>query len=166
MLLRLWYVVIVYGRQDRLPHSLSHVTNTYKAIGLRALRTRIIWLHDPFCDAFLITCSNRIAPNFAGLQRFPEGHRFNQWMGDDFKALISWRRVPIFHIICELTLQYLGLCTVRCSRWQESNRTDFFINCWSYSSRGSFTRILDQRPWGLRRTSGKCDFTIFGFISK
>ena len=30
-----------------------------------------------------------VAPPFPGLQRFPEGRDFNQWTGDDSKALMK-----------------------------------------------------------------------------
>jgi hypothetical protein len=37
----------------------------------------------------LIYCRIAIAPPFAGLRRFPEGRGFNQWTGDDSKALMK-----------------------------------------------------------------------------
>jgi hypothetical protein len=37
----------------------------------------------------LIYCRIAIAPPFTGLRRFPEGRGFNQWTGDDSKALMK-----------------------------------------------------------------------------
>ena len=34
-------------------------------------------------------CRIAVAPPFAGLRRFPEGRGFNQWTGDDSKALMK-----------------------------------------------------------------------------
>ena len=34
-------------------------------------------------------CRIAIAPPFAGLRHFPEGRGFNQWTGDDSKALMK-----------------------------------------------------------------------------
>lgn len=43
------------------------------------------------CILFLISLVNRIAaaPLFSGLRRFPEGHGFKQWTGNDSKALMK-----------------------------------------------------------------------------
>ena len=44
------------------------------------------------CFFALIKCSNNriaVSPLFSGLCRFPQGHGFKQWTGDDSKALIK-----------------------------------------------------------------------------
>ena len=44
---------------------------------------------------------NRIslAPPFPGLRQFKQGHNFNQWTGDDSKALMKVSRCGFPHII-------------------------------------------------------------------
>ncbi|EGN97735.1 hypothetical protein SERLA73DRAFT_27170, partial [Serpula lacrymans var. lacrymans S7.3] len=42
-------------------------------------------------DQILDDIDSRIAatPSFPGLRRFPQGHGYKQWMGDDSKALMK-----------------------------------------------------------------------------
>ena len=60
-------------------------------------------------------CRIAVAPPFAGLRCFPEGHGFNQWTGDDSKALMKVSAMlPKDYVWSQLNLG-LSSCNTRSS---------------------------------------------------
>lgn len=61
----------------------------------------IQYLHEVHGEAraleIIADIDHRISavPSFPGLRRFPDGRDFNQWTGDDSKALMKVRSCPI-----------------------------------------------------------------------
>jgi hypothetical protein len=67
-----------------------------------------------------IYCRIAIAPPFAGLRRFPEGRGFNQWTGDDSKALMKVSATLLKQYIClildkfrSIFMQYKVICHLK-----------------------------------------------------
>lgn len=71
------YLRITYG-ETRALQIIEDIDRRYVRIGL----TKLI-------DEADVHCSISAVPSYAGLRRFSEGRNFEQWTGDDSKALMK-----------------------------------------------------------------------------
>ena len=80
-----------------------------------------------------------IAPPFAGLWRFPEGHDFNQWTGGNSKALMKVATRPLkekcqmINVVRSTFMQYKAMCHLLLYAW--------FVLCWIS------VILLDDQLW-------------------
>ncbi|KAG2030037.1 hypothetical protein BDR03DRAFT_936739 [Suillus americanus] len=90
-------------------------TNNYPRADIHELLSPDI-LHQLIKGTFkdhLVTCFSRIAaaPSFAGLRRFPQGHGFSQWTGNNSKALMEVYLPAIEgHVPNDVVCAFLEFC--------------------------------------------------------